>query len=59
MNDEIEAPACWIIAGPNGVGKTTFALKYLLEVAVFVESAGARVILDQTPYNHLQQEARD
>lgn len=22
-------PTCWIIAGPNGVGKTTFALEYL------------------------------
>jgi predicted ABC-type ATPase len=26
-------PVCWIIAGPNGVGKTTFALKYLPAVA--------------------------
>lgn len=22
-------PVCWIIAGPNGPGKTTFALEYL------------------------------
>ena len=26
-----DQPTCWIIAGPNGVGKTTFALKYLPE----------------------------
>jgi predicted ABC-type ATPase len=26
-------PTCWIIAGPNGVGKTTFALEYLPRVA--------------------------
>ena len=26
-------PTCWIIAGPNGSGKTTFALAYLPEVA--------------------------
>ena len=26
-------PTCWIIAGHNGAGKTTFALKYLPEVA--------------------------
>lgn len=25
-------PTCWIIAGPNGVGKTTFALTYLPQV---------------------------
>lgn len=27
------SPTCWIIAGPNGVGKTTFALNYLPTVA--------------------------
>ncbi|MBK1644456.1 hypothetical protein CKO25_07265 [Thiocapsa imhoffii] len=26
-------PNCWIIAGPNGTGKTTFALEYLPRVA--------------------------
>lgn len=26
-------PTCWIIAGPNGSGKTTFALEYLPQVA--------------------------
>lgn len=26
-------PVCWTIAGPSGAGKTTFALKYLPEVA--------------------------
>ena len=26
-------PTCWIIAGPNGVGKTTFALQYLPQIA--------------------------
>lgn len=26
-------PTCWIIAGPNGSGKTTFALEYLPKVA--------------------------
>jgi predicted ABC-type ATPase len=26
-------PVCWIIAGPNGGGKTTFALEYLPRVA--------------------------
>jgi len=26
-------PTCWIIAGPNGSGKTTFALDYLPQVA--------------------------
>ncbi len=26
-------PTCWIIAGPNGVEKTTFALEYLPQVA--------------------------
>ena len=26
-------PSCWIIAGSNGAGKTTFALQYLPEVA--------------------------
>jgi predicted ABC-type ATPase len=25
-------PTCWIIAGPNGSGKTTFALEYLPKV---------------------------
>lgn len=29
----ITPPTCWIIAGPNGVGKTTFALAYLPAVA--------------------------
>jgi predicted ABC-type ATPase len=28
-----DRPTCWIIAGPNGVGKTTFALQYLPQVA--------------------------
>jgi predicted ABC-type ATPase len=32
MNNQAP-PICRIIAGPNGVGKTTFALKYLPEVA--------------------------
>jgi predicted ABC-type ATPase len=27
-------PTCWIIAGPNGSGKTTFALQYLPKVAL-------------------------
>ncbi|MEY3759620.1 MAG: hypothetical protein RIR39_1111 [Pseudomonadota bacterium] len=26
-------PTCWIIAGPNGAGKITFALEYLPQVA--------------------------
>ena len=26
-------PTCWIIAGPNGSGKTTFALEYLPQIA--------------------------
>ncbi len=26
-------PNCWIIAGHNGAGKTTFALEYLPQVA--------------------------
>jgi predicted ABC-type ATPase len=26
-------PICWIIAGPNGSGKTTFALQYLPQIA--------------------------
>ena len=26
-------PSCWIIAGPNGSGKTTFALRYLPTLA--------------------------
>ena len=26
-------PTCWIIAGPNGAGNTTFALAYLPDVA--------------------------
>lgn len=26
-------PTCWIVAGPNGGGKTTFALEYLPKVA--------------------------
>ncbi len=29
----ITTPACWIIAGPNGAGETTFALDYLPAVA--------------------------
>ncbi len=29
----VKKPLCAIIAGPNGVGKTTFALSYLTEVA--------------------------
>lgn len=28
-----DRPTCWIIAGPNGSGKTTFALQYLPQVA--------------------------
>ena len=34
-------PVCWIIAGSNGAGKTTFALNYLPQVAncqVFVNA---------------------
>lgn len=34
-------PTCWIVAGPNGVGKTTFALEYLPRVVgcrVFVNA---------------------
>jgi predicted ABC-type ATPase len=31
MNQE-KQPICWIIAGVNGAGKTTFALKYLPNV---------------------------
>ena len=30
MNGD-DRPTCWIIAGPNGAGNTTFALKYLPE----------------------------
>ncbi len=30
----IEQPICYIIAGHNGAGKTTFALKYLPEIAL-------------------------
>ncbi|MCD4831037.1 MAG: zeta toxin family protein [Anaerohalosphaeraceae bacterium] len=30
---EIKKPICYIIAGPNGSGKTTFALEYLPEIA--------------------------
>jgi len=26
-------PTCWIIAGVNGAGKTTFALEYLPKIA--------------------------
>lgn len=26
-------PICWIIAGPNGSGKTTFAMNYLPKIA--------------------------
>lgn len=26
-------PTCWIVAGPNGGGKTTFAMTYLPDVA--------------------------
>lgn len=26
-------PTCWIMAGPNGAGTTTFALEYLPQVA--------------------------
>ena len=26
-------PTCWIIAGTNGAGKTTFALEYLPKIA--------------------------
>jgi predicted ABC-type ATPase len=33
MNAAAPAPVCRIISGPNGSGKTTFALKYLPEVA--------------------------
>lgn len=28
-----DCPTCWIIAGPNGTGKTTFALQYLPQAA--------------------------
>ena len=30
---EKKKPTCYVIAGPNGSGKTTFALKYLPEIA--------------------------
>ncbi|MEJ2423311.1 MAG: zeta toxin family protein [Candidatus Thiodiazotropha sp.] len=32
MNVDEATPTCWIIAGPNGSGKTTFALEYLPQV---------------------------
>ncbi len=31
--NESEQPTCWIIAGPNEAGKTTFAMAYLPKVA--------------------------
>jgi len=37
-------PTLYIIAGPNGVGKTTFADEYL-------------VIRDRADFEHLQREA--
>jgi pantothenate kinase-related protein Tda10 len=32
MMMEKKKPICYVIAGPNGSGKTTFALKYLPEI---------------------------
>jgi predicted ABC-type ATPase len=38
------APTCWIIAGPNGSGKTTFALEYLPTVAHCLNFVNADLI---------------
>jgi predicted ABC-type ATPase len=33
VGSDNDRPTCWIIAGPNGAGETTFALEYLPNVA--------------------------
>ena len=37
-------PTCWIIAGPNGSGKTTFAMKFLPEIAKCQEFISSELI---------------
>jgi predicted ABC-type ATPase len=40
----MSAPVCWIIAGPNGAGKITFALEYLPSLAGFHQFINADLI---------------
>ena len=37
-------PTCWIIAGPNGVGKTTFALEYRPKITLCRHFINAELI---------------
>lgn len=51
-------PTCWIVAGPNGSGKTTFALQYLPQVANCRNFINADLIAaDLSPLAPAQQQA--
>lgn len=43
-NKKIDIPTCWIIAGPNGTGKTKFALEYLSRMAGCIHFVNADLI---------------
>ena len=49
-------PTCWIIAGPDGAGKTTFALEYLPRVAVCTHFIDADLIAAGVPAQASQPE---
>lgn len=55
-------PTCWIIAGSNGVGKTTFAMEYLPSVAGCRRFVNADLIAaglsPLTPEQHLLATSR-
>ena len=44
MQDDLLMPTLYIIAGPNGVGKTTFADRYLPDEAKQLEFVNADLI---------------
>jgi predicted ABC-type ATPase len=49
-------PTCWIIAGPDGAGKTTFALEFLPQVAGYTHFIDADLIAAGVPAQASQPE---